>query len=106
MVVEAAPPAPFVIAKAEFLLEFLVVALAAAGSGRGRPPKLLRRDGEHHPVSVNTLAHALPAEAWHNIAWREGSADWLHRHNPFERSCRRPQYVQPPAPSRLPVDAS
>ena len=27
MVVEAAPPAPFVIAKAEFLLEFLVVAL-------------------------------------------------------------------------------
>jgi len=47
------------------------------GSGRGRPPKLLRRDGEHHPVSVKTLAHALPAEAWHNIAWREGSADWL-----------------------------
>src|SRR5271167_4694417 len=24
----------------------------------------------------------------------------------FERSCRRPQYLQPPAPSRLPVDAS
>src|SRR5882672_11855964 len=47
------------------------------GSGRGRPPKLLRRDGEHHPVSVKTLAHELPAEAWHNIAWREGSADWL-----------------------------
>src|ERR1700730_16656441 len=23
-----------------------------------------------------------------------------------ERSCRRPQYLQPPAPSRLPVDAS
>jgi len=47
------------------------------GSGRGRPPKLLRRDGEHHPVSVKTLAHELPSEAWHNIAWREGSADWL-----------------------------
>jgi SRSO17 transposase len=47
------------------------------GSGRGRPPKLLRRDGEHHPVSVKTLAHELPAEVWHNIAWREGSADWL-----------------------------
>src|SRR5437773_2998128 len=47
------------------------------GSGRGRPTKLLRRDGEHHPVSVKTLAHELPSEAWHNIAWREGSADWL-----------------------------
>jgi DDE superfamily endonuclease len=46
------------------------------GSGRGRPPKLLRRDGKHHPVSVKTLAHELP-EAWHNITWREGSADWL-----------------------------
>jgi SRSO17 transposase len=47
------------------------------GSGRGRPPKLLRRDGDHHPVSVKTLAHELRPEAWHNIAWREGSADWL-----------------------------
>src|SRR5438270_1730000 len=47
------------------------------GSGRGRPPKLLRRDGEHHPVSVKMLAHELAPEAWHNIAWREGSADWL-----------------------------
>jgi hypothetical protein len=32
------------------------------GSGRGRPPKLLRRDGEHHPVSVKTLAHELPSK--------------------------------------------
>src|ERR1700756_5801663 len=47
------------------------------GSGRGRPPKLLRRDGEDHPVSVKKLAHELPSEAWHNIAWRQGSADWL-----------------------------
>jgi SRSO17 transposase len=47
------------------------------GSGRGRPPKLLRRDGEHQPVSVKALAHALPPEAWRDIAWREGSADWL-----------------------------
>src|SRR5438270_13109493 len=30
-----------------------------------------------HPVSVKTLAHELPPEAWHNITWREGSADWL-----------------------------
>jgi hypothetical protein len=47
--------------------------LPLPGSGRRRPPKLLRRDGEHHPVSVKTLAHELPPEAWHNIAWREGS---------------------------------
>jgi SRSO17 transposase len=47
------------------------------GSGRGRPPKLLRRDGEHQPVSAKALAQALPPEAWHEIAWREGSADWL-----------------------------
>jgi hypothetical protein len=36
MVVEAAPPAPFVIAKAEFLLEFLVVALAKLDPSTGR----------------------------------------------------------------------
>ena len=47
------------------------------GSGRGRPPKLLRRDDEHRPVTVKALAHGLPAEAWQTIAWREGSADWL-----------------------------
>ena len=50
---------------------------AASRIGRGRPPKLLRRDGEHQPVSVKALAHALPPEAWRDIAWREGSADWL-----------------------------
>jgi SRSO17 transposase len=47
------------------------------GSGRGRPPKLLRRDPEHQPISVRALAHALPPEVWHDITWREGSADWL-----------------------------
>ena len=47
------------------------------GSGRGRPPKLLRRDPEHQPVAVKALAHTLPLAAWQDIAWREGSADWL-----------------------------
>ncbi len=47
------------------------------GSGRGRPPKLLRRDDEHHPLRAKALAHDLPPEAWQEIAWREGSADWL-----------------------------
>jgi predicted transcriptional regulator of viral defense system len=32
--------------------------------GQGRPPKRLRRDSQHHPVSVKALALALPASAW------------------------------------------
>jgi SRSO17 transposase len=46
-------------------------------SGRGRPPKLLRRDAKHHPVSVKQLALGLPKRAWRTIKWREGTADWL-----------------------------
>ncbi len=41
-------------------------------SGRGRPPKLIRRDREHQPVSAKTLALGLPGEAWTEITWREG----------------------------------
>jgi hypothetical protein len=37
---------------------------AQAAAARWRAP---------YPVSVKTLAHELPPEAWHNIAWREGS---------------------------------
>jgi hypothetical protein len=43
----------------------------------GRPPKLLRRDEQHQPISVKALALSLPAEAWQTIAWREGTADLL-----------------------------
>jgi len=39
----------------------------------GRPPKLLRRDENHQPVSTKQLAIALPATAWKRIRWREGS---------------------------------
>src|SRR4051794_18805399 len=46
-------------------------------SGRGRPPKLTRRDAEHHPVSVKALARGLPTACWQTIAWREGSAGAL-----------------------------
>jgi SRSO17 transposase len=35
-------------------------------SGRGRPPKLLRRDAKHQPVSVKELALGLPKSAWHH----------------------------------------
>ena len=40
--------------------------------GQGRPPRLLRRDQKHQPVSVKQLALALPASAWKDVAWREG----------------------------------
>ncbi len=46
-------------------------------SGRGRRPKLMRRDAEHHPVSVKALALGLPAASWQTISWREGSAGAL-----------------------------
>jgi len=40
--------------------------------GTGRPPRLLRRDAKHKPVSVKELAFSLPAEAWKAVTWREG----------------------------------
>jgi SRSO17 transposase len=46
-------------------------------SGRGRPRSRLRRDDQHQPVTVKTLALGLPATAWQTITWREGSAEWL-----------------------------
>lgn len=42
-------------------------------SGRGRPPKKLRRDDTRHPVTALALARSLPAEAWRTATWREGS---------------------------------
>lgn len=46
-------------------------------SGRGRQPKLIRRDAKHQPVSVKQLALGLPQRAWRTIKWREGTAEWL-----------------------------
>ena len=46
-------------------------------SGRGRPPKRMRREGEHQPTSVKALALSLPEAAWRNVTWREGSAGAL-----------------------------
>ena len=40
--------------------------------GQGRPPRSLRRDKNHQPVSAKQLALALPASAWKNVTWREG----------------------------------
>jgi SRSO17 transposase len=46
-------------------------------SGRGRHPKLNRRDDEHQPISVKELALGLPKRAWRRIEWREGAAERL-----------------------------
>ena len=45
--------------------------------GPGRPPKLLRRDNQHQPVSVKQLAQSLAASAWGNVSWREGTKQRL-----------------------------
>jgi SRSO17 transposase len=45
----------------------------APWSGRGRPPTRLRRSPEHRPVPVKDLAAGLPARAWRDVTWREGS---------------------------------
>jgi SRSO17 transposase len=46
-------------------------------TGRGRPPKLMRRDGEHLPVSAKELAMSLPKSDFETIAWREGACEML-----------------------------
>jgi SRSO17 transposase len=42
-------------------------------SGKGRRPKLQRRDAEHQPVSAKGLALTLPPSAWQTVSWRAGS---------------------------------
>src|SRR5258708_29214558 len=46
-------------------------------SGRGRPPKRLRLDATHQPISVKELALSLPKRAWHRVEWREGTPERL-----------------------------
>jgi SRSO17 transposase len=40
----------------------------------GRPPLFLQRSADHQPVSVKQLAMNLPAGAFKEITWREGTA--------------------------------
>lgn len=39
----------------------------------GRPPRLLRRDKNHRPISVKQIALSLPAQAWKTVTWRQGT---------------------------------
>jgi len=41
--------------------------------GRGQPPKRLRRDAQHQPLSVQKLALGLSADAYQTVAWRSGA---------------------------------
>ena len=43
----------------------------------GRPPRLLRRDADHQPLSVKELALSLPAESWKIVNWRQGTRNKL-----------------------------
>jgi SRSO17 transposase len=47
-------------------------------TGQGRPPTLMRRDPQNQPQSAAQLAKSLPADAWRDVAWREGVAKTLH----------------------------
>jgi SRSO17 transposase len=49
----------------------------ARKTGRGAPPKRLRRDEDHQPISVKQLALGLPSSAWKEITWRQGSEEAL-----------------------------
>jgi SRSO17 transposase len=46
-------------------------------SGLGRPPVIPRRTPKRQPSSVKALAQGLPAGAFQNISWREGSNEPL-----------------------------
>jgi SRSO17 transposase len=39
---------------------------------RGAPPKRLRRNADHQPISVKQLALKLSSSAWNDIGWRQG----------------------------------
>jgi SRSO17 transposase len=63
--------------------------------GRGRKPTRVQRAADHRPVSAKELAIGLPAEAWKNVEWREGSNQTLSsrfaalRIRPASRDWRR-----------------
>jgi SRSO17 transposase len=47
-------------------------------STTGRPPKLLRRDERHQPLSVKELALCLSASDLRQRSWREGTRGTMH----------------------------
>jgi SRSO17 transposase len=45
--------------------------------GRGRPPKLLRRDAGRQPLTLKQLAAELPRETFRSVSWRGGTKQRL-----------------------------
>jgi SRSO17 transposase len=45
--------------------------------GKGRPPRLLRRNKQHQPIPLKQLAESLPPISWKHVSWREGSKQKL-----------------------------
>ena len=43
------------------------------GGKTGRPPRLLRRDEKHQPLTAKELALCLSAADWRKVNWREGT---------------------------------
>lgn len=80
---------------------------AAPGSGRGRPPKNLRRDDERRPVPVEDSALGLGAQAWRTVSRREGTDEDLEgrftrlRVRPAHRDEKR---SEPRPEERLPIE--
>jgi SRSO17 transposase len=67
-----------------------------AGGVMGRPPKLLRRDERHPPLSAKELALCLSPSDLRRVSWREGTRGTMHSrfaalrvrvaHRDYERS--------------------
>jgi SRSO17 transposase len=72
-----------------------------ARKATGRPPKLLRRDEKHQPLTVKELALCLSATDVRRVSWREGTRGTLHSrfaalrvrvaHRDYERSQPHPE---------------
>jgi len=70
-------------------------------STTGRPPKRLRRDERHQPLSVKELALCLSPSDLRRVRWREGTRGTMHSrfaalrvraaHRDDQRSQRRPE---------------
>ena len=43
----------------------------------GRPRRRTIRDEKHQPIAVEQLVQEIPADEWHTVAWREGTARTL-----------------------------
>jgi SRSO17 transposase len=60
-------------------------------SSTGRPPKLMRRDAAHQPLTVRQLADQVGRDSFRSVAWREGARGEMRSHFCAQRV--RPAYL-------------